>query len=195
MTGEIQLGASWETSIQLRRWSFHDLRFEGHRRLPGTVFRDATGHLHNETGVTFRQALAADQRDVFYLGEFPAGAIVDLGHVPHRPYEEETGRRTSNRIPNFPGPPFHFTPPVSRENSSEEWMKNSEEEYEKLLGQPFAISELVRGWPKQGEAVFSETKAVFFGLSSEGTLGAALRDRSPSRKAAALTVVTFEDWP
>jgi hypothetical protein len=54
---------------------------------------------------------------------------------------------------------------------------------------------LIRGWPKDGKAVFSTTKAVFFGLSSEETLGATLRDHSPDRKAATLTMITFEEWP
>lgn len=192
---EVQLGATWEVSIPLRRWSFHDFQFEGYRRFSGTVFRDSVGRLHNETGLNFRQALVADQRDVFYLGEFPAGAVVDLGHVPRRPYEQETGRRTSNNVANFPGPPFNFRPPRREDYAPEEWMKRSDKEFKDLETQPFALSELIRGWSKHGDDIFAETKAVFFGLSSEGTLGAALRDRTPDRKAAALTVVTFGEWP
>jgi len=192
---DIQVGTNWESSFPLRRWSFRDLEFEGQRRFPGTVTRDKQGRVHNETGVNFRQALIADERDVFFLGEFPAGAIVDLAHVPHRPYEEESGRRTSNNFENFPSPPFAFRPPEGPENPSEEWMKRSDKEFKDLSGQPFALSELIRGWSKHGENVFAETKAVFFGLSSEATLGATLRDRSAVRKAASLTVVTYGEWP
>jgi hypothetical protein len=192
---EIQLGATWESCFPLRRWSFSDLDFEGKRRFAGTVFRDLNGRLHNETGLNYRQAIVADSRDVFFLGEFPAGATVDLAHVLRHTYEDETGRRTSGRLPNFPAPPFAHRPAEKEEGVSEEWMKRSDEEFKGLSGQPFALSELLRGWPKNGEVVFSETKAVFFGLSSEATLGAALRDQSPDRKTATLTVVTFGEWP
>ena len=192
---EIQIGANWETSFLLRRWSFRDLEFEGQRRFAGTVLRDAQGRMRNETGIHFRQALVADGRDVFFLGEFPAGAVVDLGHVPHHPYEEQSGRVTSNNVPNFPAPPFAFRLQVMPESASEEWMKRSDEEFKNLKDQPFALSELIRGWPKHGEIVFSETKAVFFGLSSEPTLGATLREREAVRKAASLVVVTYGEWP
>jgi hypothetical protein len=192
---EIQLGATWETSIPLRRWSFRDFQFEGQHRFTGTVIRDELGRVHNETGLNYRQAIIADQRDVFFLGEFPAGAVVDLAHVPHQPYEQETGRHTSNTIANFPSPPFEIKRPEIEESASEEWIKRSDEEFKRLPAEPFALAELIRGWPKHGENVFSDTKAVFFGLSSEATLGAALRDRAADRKAASLTVISFGEWP
>jgi hypothetical protein len=192
---EIWLGATWESSFPLRRWSFRDLEFEGQRRFAGTVIRDSLGRLHNETGLNYRQAIVVDQRDVFFLGEFPVGAVVDLAHVPHHPYEQETGRRTFGVVSSFPGLPFAYKHPEKEEGFSEEWTKRSEEEFKGLTAQPFTLLELIRGWPKNGEAVFSETKAVFFGLSKEAVLGAALRDRSPDRKSATLTMVTFGEWP
>jgi len=192
---EVWLGATWESSFPLRRWSFSDLEFEGQRRFAGRIFRDSAGRLHNESGLNYRQAIVADSRDVFLLGEFAAGATVDLGRVPRRPYEEEVGRRTSDTVPNFPAPPFPHKPPQKEEGFSEEWMKRSDAEFRSLPDQPFALSELIRSWPKDGDAVFSDTKAVFFGLSNEATLGADLRDRSPNRKAATLTMVTFGNWP
>ena len=192
---EVWLGATWESSFLLRRWSFSDFEFEGQRHFAGRIFRDSVGYLHNESGLNYRQVIVVDPRDVFFLGEFPAGATVDLGHVPRRPYEEEVGRRTSDSVANFPAPPFPHKPPQKEEGFSEEWAKRSDEEFKSLTSQPFALSELIRGWPKDGQAVFSDTKAVFFGLSNEATLGADLRDRSPNRKAATLTMVTFEDWP
>jgi len=192
---EVWLGTTWESSFPLRRWSFSDLEFEGQRRFAGRIYRDSVGHLHNESGLNYRQAIVVDAHDVFYLGEFPAAATVDLGHVLRRPYEQEVGRRTSNSVPNFPAPPFPHKPPQKEEGFSEEWTKHSDEEFKGLTSQPFALSELIRSWPKDGDAVFSETKGVFFGLSNEATLGADLRDRSPNRKAATLTMVTFGDWP
>jgi hypothetical protein len=192
---EIQLGKTWESSIPLRRWSFHDLNFEGQRRFAGTVFRDSSGRLHNATGLSYRQAIVVDRRDVFYLGEFPAGAVVDLAHVSYHPYEQEAGRRTSNNVPNYPAPPFQFRRLDQPDPVSEEEQKRFDEEFKTLSTHPFELAELFRGWSRRGENVFSDTKSVFFGLSSEATVGAVLRDRAPDRKAYSLTVVTFGDWP
>jgi hypothetical protein len=115
--------------------------------------------------------------------------VVDLAHVSHHPYEDETGRRTSDAVANFPAIPFTHKA-VEREQSFDEgWIKRSDKEFADLAHQPFALSELKRGWPKDGKTVFSTTKAVFFGLSSDATLGATLRDRSPDRKAATLQLV------
>jgi hypothetical protein len=192
---DVRLNTAWETSFPLRRWSFSDLEFEGKRRFAGTVVRDKLGRVHNETGLNYRQAMIADERDVFFLGEFSAGAVVDLAHVPHHPYEDETGRRTSEAIANFPGIPFAHKPVEKGEGFDEAWMKRSDKEFTDLSHQPFALSELIRGWPRDSKTVFSTTKAVFFGLSNEATLGATLRDRSPDRKAATLTMITFGEWP
>ena len=192
---EVHLNTTWETSFPLRRWSFSDLEFEGQRRFAGTVTRDKLGRVHNETGLNYSQAIIADERDVFFLGEFPAGAVVDLAHVPHHPYEDETGRRTSDAVANFPGIPFTHKPVEKEEGFNEAWMKRSDKEFKDLSQQHFALSELIRGWPKEGRAVFFTTKAVFFGLSKEATLGAALRNRLPDRKAATLTMITFGEWP
>ena len=193
--GEVRLGATWETSFPLRRWSFSDLEFEGQKRFAGTVQRDKLGRIHNETGLNYRQAMIVDERDVFFLGQLPAGAVVDLAHVPHQPYEDETGRRTSNAIANFPGIPFTHKAIEREQWLGEEWTKHSDKEFTDLSKQPFELSELIRGWPKDGKTVFSTTKAVFFGLSDEATLGATLRDHSPDRKAATLAMITFEEWP
>jgi hypothetical protein len=70
-----------------------------------------------------------------------------------------------------------------------------EEEWDNLATQPFSLVELLRGWPRSGDDVFSETKAVFFGLSDQATVGPSLREKSPDRKSASLTVVTFGTWP
>lgn len=192
---EVRLGTTWETSFPLRRWSLTDLEFEGERRFAGTVQRDKLGRIHNETGLNYRQAMIVDERDVFFLGQLPAGAVVDLAHVPHQPYEDETGRRTYNAIANFPGIPFTHKAIEREQWLGQEWTTRSDKEFTDLSKQPFELSELIRGWPKDGKAVFSSCKAVFFGLSDEATLGATLRDRSPDRKAATMTMITFEEWP
>jgi hypothetical protein len=191
---DIRLGETWETTFPLRRWSFRDLEFEGQRRFAGTVYRDKIGQLHNDTGVNFTQAIVLDEDDVFLLGEFPAGAVVDLGHVPRHAYRAETGRMPFGGR-QYPGPPFwigrgEFQPQFTKE----EWTRNNAE-FEALASQPFSLLELIHGWPRDGADVFFETKAAFFGLSKEATQGVTLRDHPADQKANTLTVVTFGEWP
>ena len=193
---EYVLDRSWETSLSLRKWSFTELNFSGSRHFAGTVYRDPTGRLHNDTGISFRQAIVVDQTDAFILDSFPAGAAVDLAQIPRRSFAKEAGRSV-NRLPGYPGPPFSFHKPKDEKyrNWSEAEAKQMEEEWDKLATQPFSLLELLRGWSRNGDDVFSETKAVFFGLSDEATLSPSLRGKSPDRKSASLTVVTFGTWP
>lgn len=190
---EFQLGETWETQMSLRRWSFRDLEFESLHRFPGTVYRDSAGRLHNETGVSYRQAILVDRLNVFVLDKLPAGAVVDLAHVPRSPYESETGRARA-RGPGYPNPPFPY-------RALPEWQpfgpsqQHFDQEFEALANQPFSLIELIRGWPPNGDKVFTQTRAIFFGLSNEPMLGASLRDRSPDRRGACLTIVTFGEWP
>jgi len=135
-----------------------------------------------------------DRDDVFSLGDFPSGAVVDLGHVQRLPYAQETGRQLPNNQA-YPGPPFAFRQTQGGWHTSEEQLRFYEKEQKSLMGQPFSLLELIRGWSPVGEDVFADTKAVFFGLTTEASLGAALRDRSPDHKTFCLTIVTFKEWP
>jgi hypothetical protein len=193
---EYVLDRSWQTNLSLRKWSFTELNFSGSHRFAGTISRDATGRLHNDTGISFRQSIVVDGKDIFILDSFPAGAAADLAQVPHRSFSKESGRSV-NRLPEYPGPPFAFHKPQDERlrNLSEAETKQMEEEWDSLAAQPFSLLELLRGWSRNGDDVFSETKAVFFGLSDEATLGPSLRGKSPDRKSASLTVVTFGTWP
>jgi len=191
---KITLGDTWETQFTLRRWSFRDLGFQGHRVFAGNIYRDGGGHFHNDSGLNFRQAILVDRDDVFLLSDFPTGSIVDLGHVQRLPYAQETGRLLSNNE-QYPGPPFAFHRTENGWPASEEQLRQYEKERKSLAGQPFSLLELIRGWSPVGDDVFRETKAVFFGLSTEAPLGAKLRDRSPDRKSFSLTIVTFKEWP
>lgn len=141
---EIRLGETWETTFPLRRWSFRDLDFDGQRRFAGTVYRDKLGQLHNETGVNFSQAIVVDQDDVFLLGNFPAGAVSDLGHVPRRAYGEETGR-TPFGGQQYPGPPFRISHEEEKEGLSKEEQKQVDAEFDALSRQPFSVLERWRG--------------------------------------------------
>jgi hypothetical protein len=190
------LDRSWQTGLSLRKWSFTELNFTGFRRFAGTISRDSSGRLHNETGISFQQAIVVDETNVFTLGSLPAGATVDLGRATRLNFANEAGRSVS-RLPDYPGPPFPFHKRANEKNQnwSEAEAKQMEEEWDKLDTQPFSLPELLRGWSRNGEDVFSETKAVFLGLSDEATLGPSLRGKSPDRKSASLTVVTFGAWP
>lgn len=191
--GPIEMGDKWQSQFPLRRWSFRDLDFSGHRRFAGTIYRDAVGRFHNESGINFQQAIVVDHEDVFFLDNFSAGAVADLGHVRRSPYAQETGRVMTARQA-YPGPPFSFKVTEGGGYPSEEKLRRYEQERKALAQQPFSILELIRGWPPRGDDVFYGTKAVFFGLSTEATLGAALADRSPDHKAFSLTIVTFKEW-
>jgi hypothetical protein len=191
---KITLGDTWETQLTLRRWSFRDINFQGHRIFAGRIYRDATGHFHNDSGLNYAQAILVDRDDVFLLDNFSSGAVVDLGHVKRLPYAQETGRQfVSNE--GYPGPPFAFHPTEGGWHSSEEKLAVYEKELKSLNDKPFSLLELIRGWSPVGDDVFADTKAVFFGLSTEPPLGAKLRDRSPDQKAFSLTIVTFKEWP
>lgn len=189
---EIELTDTRKLPFPLRRWSFRDFNFKNQHRLPGTIYRDSSGHLHNETGVDFHQAVVADRDDVFVLSNFPTGAVVDFARVPHIPYESVTGRHGQS----YPAPPFpfdrdHYIPPAPTAEESVQFAH----EYEALSGQPLSALELLRGWPSDGKITFSETKAVFLGLADSPSIGAALPGRAPVEKSASLFIVTFEVWP
>jgi hypothetical protein len=193
---EYVLDKSWEARLLLRKWSFTELNFIGSRRFAGTISRDSAGRLHNDTGISFRQAIVVNQTDVSILDSFPAGAVVDLAQVSRRSYSKESGH-SANRLPDYPGPPFPFRKPNDERfrSWSETDSKQMDLEWDRLESQTFSLLELLHGWSRNGEDVFNETKAVFFGLSDEATLGATLRGESPDRKSASLTVVTFGTWP
>lgn len=193
LVDQISLGDTWETQFPLRRWSFRDLNFGGHRVFAGAIYRDSVGRFHNDSGIHFQQAMVVDHEDVFQLADFPPGSVVDLGHVQRLPYVQETGRIIRNTR-GYPGPPFAFKP-TSVWPVSEEQIRGFEKEREALAQKPFSVLELIRGWSPVGDDVFYDTKAVFFGFGTEGTLGANLQDRSPNHKAYSLVIVTYKDWP
>jgi hypothetical protein len=191
---EITLGENWEAQFPLRRWSSRDLDFHGHREFAGTIFRDATGGFHNNSGINFRQAIVVDHEDVFVLGNFSAGAVADLGRVQRLAYAQETGRNLSGQKA-YPAPPFLYRNTTNGWHTSDDQSRRFEQEWNNLAHQPFSLLELIRGWSPVGDDVFVQTKAVFFGFGTEATLGTALSGRSPNRKAFSLTIVTFKDWP
>jgi hypothetical protein len=190
------LGKTWKTTLTLRKWSFAELDFTGSHRFAGTVSRHATNRIRNDTGISFRQAILVDHNSIFLLGPFPAGETVDLANTPRREYRKES-RRLMDQLLDYPGPPFQFRKPpaIGSEAYTAAEAKQMKEEWDNLPKQPFSLLELLRGWPASGDDVFVETKAVFFGLSDQATLGASLQGQSPDRKSAALVIVTFGAQP
>lgn len=193
LVDQISLGDTWETQFPLRRWSFRDLNFGGHRLFAGAIYRDSAGRFHNDSGIHFQQAIVVDHEDIFQLADFQPGSAVDLGHVQRLPYAQETGRIIRSGR-GYPGPPFAFKP-TSVWPASEEQIRAFEKEREALPQKAFSVLELIRGWSPVGDDVFYDTKAVFLGFGIEGTLDAKLRGRSPNHKAYSLIIVTYKDWP
>jgi len=190
------LGKNWRASLALRKWSFTELNFTGSHRFAGTISRDAASRIHNDTGISFQQAILVDHTVVFVLGSFPAGETLDLSKVPRREFQKESGRSVG-RLPQYPGPPFQFRNPAEDRNRgfTEAESKQMNEEWDQLEAQPFSLLELLRGWSTTGDDIFADNKAVFFGLSDQATLGPSLQGQSPGRKSASLMVVTFGAWP
>jgi hypothetical protein len=190
------LDKAWETSLTLRKWSFAELSFSGSHRFAGTISHDALGRIHNDTGISFKQAIVVDHNDVFLIGPFPNGESIDLANVPRREFQRESGRSVS-RLPGYPGPPFQFRKPADRGNRAftEAESQQMNEEWDRLGAQPFSLLELLRGWSTSGEDVFAENKAVFFGLSDQAGLVPVLQGQSPDRESASLTIITFGAWP
>jgi hypothetical protein len=190
---EIHIGKFWEAEFPLRRWSFADLDFQSCHLFAGRIYRDPAGRFHNESGISYGQAIVVDHEDVFLLGYFPAGAVVDLAHVQRRPYASESGRNVS--VPfGYPGEPF-LAPSTQEDEHNTISQDDADREWNQLGNSPFSLLEMIRGWSRNGDHVFSDTKAVFFGLTGQAPVGATLRDRSPDRKSASLVVVTFGEWP
>jgi hypothetical protein len=121
---------------------------------------------------------------------------LDLAKVPRREFQKESGRSVS-RLPGYPGPPFQFRKPTDSGNRAftEAESQQMNEEWDNLGAEPYSLLELLRGWSTNGDDVFAENKAVFFGLSDQTGLVPVLRGQSPDRKSASLTIVTFGAWP
>ncbi len=194
-TSVVQLGDTWETEFPLRKWSYRDLEFEGVRRFAGVVAREGSKTLTNGTGIRFQQALFVDHDSAYSLGPFAPGASVDLSRVPQHTYQQMVGR-SARAGEAYPGPPFEIRDKTREDQELREAPldeKQFEKEWQELSQQTFTLTELIRGWPRDADSVFTETKAVFFGLSTEASPGARLRGMSPLRKAYSLVIVTFRD--
>jgi hypothetical protein len=188
---DVHFGPPWHLDLPLLQWSFQDLRFSGMKRFPGTVRRVSETKLRNETGQSFSQAIYVDKRKVYFLGAVAPGAEMDLSAVRQKPLAAESGRTFPYAL-GYPATLGNKTPPeqVARQFNAEKYRKEMSE-WRQLPNHPFDLVELIRGWPGDGGQAFNARSGVFFGLSEEPVLQAALRGVRFSRKNYALTIVSF----
>ncbi len=146
--------------------------------------------MRNETGHNLRDALYVDPKKVYFLGSVPAGAEIDLNAVPQDDLNVHIGRThvffgypSDVAEPEQTNPTYAYPEPDAIQREFEEWKK--------LPRTPFALDELIRGWPKGGAKVFEARTGIFFGLSEEPVPEAELADLNFARKNYALTIVSF----
>jgi hypothetical protein len=125
--------------------------------------------LRNETGAAFTQAIFVEPGWVYLLGALPPGAAVDLFRASRDPLIQHTGR-------GWPYPHGLSVGSGSRGEAEPEG--------------PFAIVELIRGWPTDGGRAFEARRGVFLGLGSAGALGAEVAGATATRAQHAVTVVS-----
>jgi hypothetical protein len=82
-----------EISLTMPRWTSQDLYFRGTNSFPGTVHETSSGHLRNDTGQDFFDAVFVDgpQNGLWLLGKVAPGAEIDLAHARYvaRPQRDE----------------------------------------------------------------------------------------------------------
>lgn len=83
-----------EIALTMPRWTSQDLYFRGTHSFPGTVHETSSGHLRNDTGQDFFDAVFVDgaQNGLWLLGKVAPGAEIDLAHARYvaRPQRDES---------------------------------------------------------------------------------------------------------
>lgn len=186
-TGErgwsVRVGPPQRFELQVLQWSFADVELRGVRRLPGTVRRVGAGRLLNETGQTFSQAIYVDRQTVRFLAAVLSGAEVDLGAARREPLSAHVGRR---------GP---YPRTLSRAPYQGGERDRDVEELQQLGRSPFALVELIRGWPPNGGHAFDGRSALFIGLAEGPAVGAEIPGVHVGRKQHILAVVSLGPEP
>ena len=82
-----------EIALTMLRWTSQDLYFRGTHSFPGTVHETSVGHLRNDTGQQFFDAVFvdSDQKGLWLLGQVAPGAEIDLAQARYvvRPERDE----------------------------------------------------------------------------------------------------------
>lgn len=192
----VRMGPRQEFNLRLLQWSFQDLQFHGSHRLAGTVRRTMPAKLRNETGLTFTEAMYVDAEKVYFLGAMAPGAEMDLSKAKQEPLAQHTGRFTF-----FWGYPTNLAEPTEEETEHRYQQRDPEqtmrhmEEWRRLPDEPFALVEMIRGWPRDNVRAFETRAGIFFGLAQETALGGDLVGRSADKKGFALVVVSMGKEP
>jgi len=187
----VHLGQTQQVELGLPQWSFRDIELRAVRRLNGSVRWVADRRLRNETGQNFIQALFVDPKAVYFLGAVPAGSEVNLASAQH-----ELLVRNVNRPGPYPrtlsGPPVHE--PNDQEVTPQDRHKEVTELNE-LLGRPFLLTELIRGWARDGGQAFEGRSGIFLGLAEEPSLQAEIKDIPFSSNQYAVTIISLHSEP
>jgi hypothetical protein len=190
------MGPRQEFDLRMLQWSFQDLQFHGNQRLAGTVRRTTPGRLRNETGLTFADAIYVDAEKVYFLGAMNPGAEIDLSKAKQEPLARHTGR-----FRFFGGYPTNLAEPTEEEiqrgyqqGDPEQTMRHMEE-WRRLPDEPFALVEMIRGWPRDSVRAFETRAGIFFGLAPGSALGAELVGRAADKKDFAVVVVSMGKEP
>jgi hypothetical protein len=79
--------AGSEITLHMQRRTSRDLQFSATTSFPGTVRETVPGHLRNDTGQRFFDAIFLDgtQKHIWLLGEIAPGAEIDLSKVRYEP--------------------------------------------------------------------------------------------------------------
>jgi hypothetical protein len=187
-TREIEMDKSWEAAAFLRVWSYQDFSFNFVRRFPGTVARTSPDKLTNLSGVDFDQAIFVTKDSVYLLNSFPAGASVDLSSAKKIRYKDLAGY-TAGETAVLASPPFAMGP--ASDSREEHIFPHGS--WRPAENEILSLQEIVRGWPIDGERVFAQTEAIFFGFGKDVEPAAVLRGTPANGQSRALYSVTYRD--
>jgi hypothetical protein len=197
---DVRTGPPVEVTLRMLQWSFRELEFDGIEKEPGTLRFAGPGHLRNDTGKSFSQALYVDKDTVYTLDGLAAGADINLTSAKQKPL----GKIIVNR--NFSG--FGY-PTALSETDPNEMMAAAQQtpdagtedgtaaiqDLKGLSERPFDLTELIRGWPRKGGHVFDSRSGIFLGLAEEPDPPVSLSAAPFGRKGYSITVVSFERKP
>lgn len=202
---DVKYGPPVVVGLNLLQWSYRDLEFYGFERMPGTIHFASPGHLRNETGRNFSQAIFVDKDFVYRLGQVAAGADVDLAHAQQAPL----GKVVGNQMAAFLGYPSDISETTA--NDAIQWQTNrqsttgqpenaqsyalSMSDLRDVSKKPFDLTELIRAWPPLGGRVFETRSGIFFGFAEEADPAGSLSGVDFSKKGYSVTVVSFERQP
>lgn len=196
----VKTGPPLLVTLHMLQWSFRDLELFGIEQRPGTVHFDGPGHLRNNTGTSFRQALFVDRDTVYFFDGFAAGADMNLAEAKQEPLAHVSGNSMMRSVSsptdlaeedsNGTFVPWRLTT-NAKSRFGEEFAANAKT----LSETPFDLAELIRGWSSKGIHAFDSRSGIFFGLADEPDPPVSLSGIPFTRKGYSITIVSFERKP